>query len=73
MNQLSMDSLSGMGGTAGSLMPGAYDVVTVLLSIMIAVMAAYATIELVIGKPSDRPGRYRLKLLGGALTLGLGI
>ncbi|MET0084196.1 MAG: EAL domain-containing protein [Sedimenticola sp.] len=70
MNQLSMDSVS---GTAGTLMSGAYDIVTVLLSIMIAVMAAYAAIELVVGRPSDRPVRYRLRLFGGALTLGLGI
>ncbi|MET0102230.1 MAG: EAL domain-containing protein [Sedimenticola sp.] len=70
MNQLSMDSVS---GTAGTLMSGAYDIVTVLLSIMIAVMAAYAAIELVVGLPSGRPGRYRLRVFGGALALGFGI
>lgn len=73
MNQLPLTLLNDVQAEIGSLMLGEYDVITVVLSIMIAAMAAYAAIEMLSDPPSAPQRFHRLKLIGGAITFGFGV
>ncbi|MES9876296.1 MAG: EAL domain-containing protein [Candidatus Sedimenticola sp. PURPLELP] len=68
-----MTALNGLQLEPGSLMFGEYDIAAVILSVMIAVMAAYAAIELVVDLPTASSRRRQLRLAGGAAILGFGI
>jgi NO-binding membrane sensor protein with MHYT domain len=62
-----------MNGIDGSALPGFYDYRLVALSIAIAILAAYATLDLS-GRMTVAHGKARLAWLsGGAFALGSGI
>ena len=62
-----------MNGIDGSALPGYYDYRLVALSIAIAILAAYATLDLS-GRMTVAHGKTRLAWLsGGAFAMGIGI